>query len=251
MAARKSKKRAGKKSHSASSGLLTHGGVAALIGIIGLVAAFAVIWWQVILEPQAARERAEQTRLLDEYAQFVNGRVTELRAVVGALATSSAASEALLTLDLDKRKATTEMMAAVHPHVSRVEIFEKGKAEIDLNAEVPISFAALDLVRRAESREFVGPEVGPNQGQRLYAAQPLTAEGTVGGVMLVVFEPTFMLDPLQHFTKLQGELQVLQTVQGAPTTPVLSINESKGELPQVEKQLFQIHTRGTRAVGAG
>ena len=63
----------------------------------------------------------------------------------------------------------------------RVEIIDKGQAEVDLNAEVPISFAALDLIRRAETSPFAGPEVGPNQGGRLYAAQPITTgQGTVG-----------------------------------------------------------------------
>jgi phosphomannomutase / phosphoglucomutase len=241
VAARKAKKRTSSKTKAPSNGLLTHGGIAALIGIIGLVAAFAVIWWQLILEPQAAKQRVEHERLLTEYAQFINSRITDLRAIVGAMATAPATIEALTSFNATRRDAIERIMVDQTPHVVRVEIFERGKAEIDLNAEVPISFAALDLIRRAESREFVGPEVGPNQRRLIYAAQPITNEGAVGGVLLVVFEPSFMLNPLQHFTKLRGKLEVLQTVENTPTTSVLTVNESAGELAALEKQLFVPH----------
>ena len=239
MATKKAKRRIRRKPrHTVSDGLVTHGGFALLISGLGLVVAFALLWWQIILEPQRANQAAEQERLLNQYSHLFNGRLADLRGIINAMATSDATIAALASYNPQQQKAMAKQLADQHPYISRVEIIEKGKAEVDLSAEVPISFAALDLVRRAESREFVGPEVGTKQGARIYAAQPITPKGTVGGVLLVVFEKEFMLDPLQYFTNLRGSLQILQTVSGTPTTPVLEVGSTSGNMASIEQQLF-------------
>jgi len=240
VASRKAKRSGIGKVSKASDGLIGHGGLAMGISGFGLFVAFAILWWQIIQQPLRAAELAQQTRMAQDYAHLFNGRIADLRGLVGAMATSKATIDALTSYDRSVQASTAKQLAAQHPYISRVEIIEKGKAAVDLSAEVPISFAALDLIRRAESREFVGPEVGTKQGGRLYAAQPITPRGTVGGVLLVVFEKEFMLDPLQYFTNLRGSLQVLQTISGSPTTPVLEVGAA-GDMVPVELQLFIPH----------
>lgn len=240
MASRKAKRSGVGKASKASDGLIGHGGLAMSISAIGLVVAFAILWWQVVQQPQRAAAVAQQTRMAEDYANLINGRIAELRSLVGAMATSPSTVAALTSYDRGVQQAAAKQLAHQHPHISRVDIIEKGKAEVDLSAEVPISFAALDLIRRAESREFVGPEVGTKQGGRLYSAQPITAKGTVGGVLLVVFEKEYMLDPLSYFTSRSGSLQVLQTIPGTPTTPVFELG-AKGDMDVIETQLFIPH----------
>lgn len=230
-------KKKSRSSDGASSGLLAHTGIAAAVGIVGLVAAFAVLWWQVIAQPLAEKEQLEEQRLLKEYVNVLNSRVADLRATVGAMATAPATAAALVSLQPSDREQMQQNLTDQTAHVVRVAIIEKGKAEVDLNAEVPISFAALDLIRRAETREFVGPEVGVNQGGRIYAAQPITVDGSVRGVLLAVFDKSFLMDTLQFFTPLTGSFQVLQTVSGAPTTPILGLGGSSGERTTIEHEL--------------
>ncbi len=223
---------------------------AAVLSLVGLLAAFAVISWQVILQPQATREQAEQSQLTGHYAELINGRVEELRAIVDAMATSTAVRDALASYDDTKRQQLSQLLTRQNPHIARVEIIEKDKAQIDLNAAVPISFAALDLVRRAESRAFVGPEVGPNQGSRLYAAQPITSRGGVAGVLLVVFDHSFLIGSLNREGVLRGNLKVLQTVVGTPTTEVLSLNHSSNQTQFQEQQLIVPHWKIAFAAAA-
>ncbi len=229
-----------KKSRSStgiSNGLIVHTAIAAAVGVVGLIAAFAVLWWQVVAQPISAKEQAQEQRLLKEYVNVLNSRVSELRATVNAMATAPATAAALVSLQPSDRALMQQNLTQQTAHVVRVDIIEKGKAEVDLNAAVPISFAALDLIRRAETREFVGPEVGVNQGGRIYAAQPITVDGSVRGVLLAVFDKSFLMDPLRFFTPLTGSFQVLQTVAGAPTTPILSLGGNSGERPTIEHEL--------------
>ena len=235
MAAKKAKKFS--KQKQPSDGLLMHGGIAAAIGTLGLVIAFALVWWQVIVQPQQARRDTEQTQLLDQYSQYFNSRIIDLRNVVGAMATAPAVVNALSSYNAEQQLEMGQLLADQHPYIVRVDLIEKGAAEVDLNAEVPISFAALDLIRRAETHEFVGPEISLNQGGRIYAAQPITPDGTVTGVLLVVFDNGFFLEPLQHFTGLRGALQVLQTVSGTPSTTVLTAGGKQGDYAAIERQL--------------
>jgi phosphomannomutase/phosphoglucomutase len=238
VAARKAKARKLRKSNPASDGLLVHGGLAAVIGTVGLVIAFGLVWWQVIAQPQQAARNLEQAHLLDEYSQFFNGRIGELRETLGAMATSPGVVEAMVSYSDAQQVEMEQLLADQHPHIVRVDIIQKGTAEVDLNAEVPISFGALDLIRRAETHEFVGPEVSLNQGARIYAAQPITPDGTVAGVLLVVFENTYFLDPLRHFSRLRGKLEVLQTVGGTPAVPVMVAGGDAGDLAAIEQQLI-------------
>ena len=107
---------------------------AAVLSLVGLLAAFAVISWQVILQPQATREQAEQSQLTGHYAELINGRVEELRAIVDAMATSTAVRDALASYDDTKRQQLSQLLTRQNPHIARVEIIEKDKAQIDLNA---------------------------------------------------------------------------------------------------------------------
>jgi len=242
VAGKKTQPKAEQTPKQASNGLAASGGIAVLISSIGVLMAFGILWWQIILQPGVAQQQLRQQQLLQNYAQLFNGQVTDLQATVDAMATATTTVAAFSSHDPAQRQQTSQMLTEQHPYVVRVEIIDNGAAEVDLNAEVPISFAALDLIRRAESSSFVGPEVGPNQGGRLYAAQPIAAaDGSSGGVLLVVFDRDFLVGPLQHVTELRGTLEVLQTVQGSPTTPVLSAGGASGDLPAIQEQLLAPH----------
>lgn len=240
MAGKTAKPETTQKRKNASNGVLTSGAIAVLVASIGVFIAFGMLWWQIILQPGAEQEQMRQQQLLVNYAQFFNGRVSDLRATVNAMATAPTTLAAFDSRDAAQRQQASQALTDQHPYVVRTELIDRGAAEVDLDAEVPISFAALDLIRRAETSEFTGPEVGPNQGGRLYAAQPIAGEQG-SGVLLVVFDRAFLVGPLAHFSELNGTLEVLQTVQNSPTTPVLSVGSGSGDLPVVQQQLVAPH----------
>lgn len=241
MAGRKSTKR--KFKLGTSDPFFVQGLLAATIGTVGLLVAFGLVWWSLVFQPSQISRDLERDREVAKYTEFFNSRITDLRTTVGALATSPATIEAMSSYNIERQQQASAAMTAQHPYVRRVSIIGKGQAEVDLNAEVPISFAALDLIRRAETREFVGPEVSLNQRDLVYAAHAITTEGAVAGVLLVVFDQDFFLQPLTHYTSMRGLLEIKQTFQGNPPQAVMSIGNETSLRPPVEEQLFAPHWR--------
>jgi phosphomannomutase/phosphoglucomutase len=222
-------------------GLWVNIGLVFGLASLGLLVTFALVWWQVIAQPQQAHADLERDKLLGQFSQLVNGRIAELRDQVNTIAQASATSQAMATYDSGSHRALLENLTALSPHIVRANLIQRGAAEVDLNAEVPISFAALELIRRAETREFVGPEVSLNQRNLIYAAQPVTADGTVAGVLVVVFDSQFFLSPLSHFDSSLGTFEVIQKFEGSPSTTVMQWGSDAEKTPAVTAQLFAPH----------
>lgn len=214
---------------------------AGVVAVLGLLIALALVWWQVIVQPNTSAELLKREQILSQYTQLINGRVAELHAQVGAMAQASQTRDAMNALDPQVRKLFGELLVNQHPHIRRVDLIESGAAAVDLNAEVPISFAALDLIRRAETREFVGPEVSLNQRDLIYAAQPITPDGRIAGVLLVVFDTRFFLDTLSHFEATQGTFKVEQTFAGNPSTTVMQWGRGGDPTLSIDAQLYASH----------
>ncbi len=241
MAKKKTRKQKSNKQTSTSEALAGPVSVSLAIATIGLVGAFGLVWWQAIEQPKQAAYELERERLLNQYTQLFNGRIAELRAQVGAMADSNTVSTAVVQATDAQRATLGAQIAEQHPSVLRVDIIPKGAAEVDLNAEVPVSFAALDLVRRAETKAFVGPEVSLNYRNLIYAAQPITGDGTVTGVVLVVFSSDFFLNPLSHFEARTGTLKIEQKFEGTPSTVVMQWGEAESSGATLSAQLFAPH----------
>ncbi|MEM7077326.1 MAG: phosphomannomutase/phosphoglucomutase [Pseudomonadota bacterium] len=217
-------KRAKKRTSTSASRPITYlQGTLWAIGFaaIGLVVAFALVWWQAVTQPIQDQFEAEQNRLLGQYEGLFNSRVQELRELVNAMATAPATRTAMVSVEAGARGRQAEMLTAQHPYVRRVDLIPKDQAEVDLNAAVPISFAALDLIRRAETREYVGPEVSLNQRNLVYAAQPITPDGTVAGVLLVVLDAEFFLAAIRNYDASLGIIEIIQQFEGNPATTVI------------------------------
>ncbi len=239
--AKKARRQKPKKSTTGGSGeFLIHAGLAAIVASLGLLVAFGLIWWQVIVEPAQATRDLDREKLLNQYVQLVNGRIGELRNAVGAIAQSPTVIAALTANNPEQRTILAEQITSQHPYIKRVDIIPKGEAEVDLNSAVPISFAALDLIRRAETREFVGPEVSLNQQQYVYAAEPITPQGLVAGVLFVVFDKAIFTDPLSHHEDV-GKLKVHQKFSGSPSTVVIDWGRDGDLTPPIDAQLFAPH----------
>ncbi len=192
-----------------------------LVSLIGLIVAFGLIWWQVIRQPQAADAQIIHEQTLANLARVIDARLEEQRQVVNAMANSPEVIQAMNTANPAEYARVGAQLTALHPFISRVDLIEKGQAEVDLNAAIPISFAALDLIRRAETKEFVGPEVSLNQRNMIYTAQPITPQGAVAGVLLVVFDANYFLHALNQFSSASGQLEIQQKFEGAPSTVVM------------------------------
>lgn len=191
------------------------------LAALGVLTAFALIGWQLLQQEQTQQAQLNKAQH-KAYTDYFNSRMIHLRKDVQTAATSNLARDALASTDnnlfLTNARGIREAMA----YALRVDIVPRGKAAVDLSADVPITFAGLDVIKRAEQREFVGPEISINPPGLVYAAAPITREGAVTGVLFVVFSKDYWLDPLQKTADEQaGQIVLEQAFEGLAPASVL------------------------------
>ena len=212
-----------------------------LLAAAALAAAFALVWYQVILQPNQGAESLKREELLSQYTEVLNGRIAELRKQVDIMATAPSTIDAITDPNLAVREQLEKTLAEQVPYIARVKFITRGEGQVELSANVPIPFSALDMIRRAESQPFVGPEISKTYEDFVYAAQPLTPDGMVTGVMLVVFHDDFFDEPAAHLNTTHGTFTVQQTVSASQNAEVLSWGNGGTEALAIEAQLLAGH----------
>lgn len=212
----------------------------------GLLVSTAVLWYQMVEGANDRHQAQLAARLADQYASLVNARIDELRTELITAAAAPAVVEAFISFDPERLPPASQALTALLPHADRVELFAPGTAEVDLNATVPITFAALAVIRRAESEPFVGPEGirVDDQRSRLFAAVPVTADGRVAGVLFAALSSELLLGPLRHFDASLGALSLEQRFDGTQTVTLLQWGDpgpSSAGIPQERRTLSVPH----------
>ncbi|MCZ6710301.1 MAG: phosphomannomutase/phosphoglucomutase, partial [Gammaproteobacteria bacterium] len=149
-------------------------------------------------------------------AGYLNGRINNLEQQIKTLAGSEQVIDALASNDRETLAAASHALTQLMPFARRVEIVPRGKAQIDQNAAVPISYAAMDVIRRAEVQRFVGPEgVRLEDRSYIYAASPITKQGVSDGVLFVAISPEYFLTSVAAFDPNIGRIRITQTFEGS------------------------------------
>ena len=138
-----------------------------------------------------------------------------MRTLVNAAATADATIAALTSNDPQQISRRERAMIEQIGYAERIDIIRIGEAQVELDSDVPISYAMLDLIKRAESQEFVGPESAIAQEGLVYAAQPILLNGVPEGVLFVVFDANrFLQDPVAgSLLAKSGQGRILQKVE--------------------------------------
>src|SRR5690606_32001033 len=137
----------------------------------------------------------------DDLAALLESRILDLQRTLQAAASAPESLRALTSDDPSARDRVESALMAAMPYAARVELFAPGEARLDRDAPIPISFAALKLIERAETEPFSGPEGMPldNRSPLFYAARPVLDRGTVIGVLFVALSEDFLLRALEPF----------------------------------------------------
>ncbi len=232
----------GRKKKSTAPGLWNHALIAIAFSIVGVICATAITWWQLVASSNADHRAQTSAALNTTFVGYVNGRIKTLQQQVNALATAPQTVNALISYDDDLIEVVNVRLTQQTAFARRVAIIPKGRARVELNAEIPISFAALDLMKRAETQPFVGPEVSLNQQDLVFAAQPITHEGIVVGVLFVAFDKqSFFYQPLTYMDAKFGEISIRQVLPGSAETEVFSWGSSSGDGGSLRTQLIANH----------
>lgn len=205
-----------RRKHTVSNGIWWHSVLAIGSATLGLICALALLWWQLVVGANEAHSSQQIQTYRTAFAGYLNGRIVNLEQQIKTLAESERVVAALATNDPQIIKATSRSLTDLIAFARRVEIVPKDQANIDLNAAVPISYVAMEVIKRAEFQEFAGPEGVSLDNQRfIYAASPITNDGMVDGVLFVALSPTYFLTSIAAFDPNIGRVRVEQLVDGA------------------------------------
>jgi phosphomannomutase/phosphoglucomutase len=143
------------------------------------------------------------------------------------LATAPSTAAALESFDKQRIKAHGERLTREMADAERIELVPLGEAKVDLTGDTPISFAALDVIRRAETAPYVGPEAFLlDQRSVLYVARPVMGERGVIGVLFAAISMNYFYLPLAAFDASLGTVSIEQRFEGTEPRIVLSYGET-------------------------
>ena len=211
----------GGTSVNASTDIWVHALTAIVVATVGITAAFVVIWWLLIESGGKHIEFKHNEEVHQQLLAAVNGRIKELENQSRFIAASPSIAARLLAT---QNSATSlnqpaDDIASLFPHFRRVDVFARGAAEVDLKSPIPVTFAALDLMGKAETQPFAGPEASTSQHDLIYAAAPIMVQGKVAGILFVVVDSAYFDAPFETMNPSIGSVELVQSFSGStPTT---------------------------------
>jgi phosphomannomutase/phosphoglucomutase len=222
----------------ATSGLWSFAGLAIAIGVVGLLVAMVLVYVQLVWAANERHAEALNRTQLELYTQMLDGRLAVLKKQMASLATAPDTIAALATLDSAAIEAESKRLTAATAYAERIEIVPRGRADVDLTSATPISFTALDVIRRAETQPFVGPEAAQIGARTVfYVAEPVTKDGAVAGVLFAVMSMAYFSDSLGAFDAARGQIAIEQQFQNAAVTPVLTLGGEPGGAEPIKSSL--------------
>jgi phosphomannomutase/phosphoglucomutase len=205
-------------------------GMALAIAGAGLLIAFLMVWWQLVERGNARHEDALLAATDMSYVAFFNSRIGDLERNVKGLAEWPPVVGALKAGDRSELDALSGRVAGLVPYALRVAVVPRGEAQVDLKHEIPISYAALDMIRRAEHAPLVGPEVSLSQRNQVAIAAPVhNAAGLNVGTLFLVVSTDFFGEPLRRFDLSAGQIRIQQTFADAAPDVVMQFGSPGSE----------------------
>lgn len=203
-------------------------GIAVAAG--GMLAALLVIWFGIInLQRQQHMEQLVQA--------WGGGQASVLQQALNQLSrdTQRAASNPQLLQALESgdraRITATERNLSYWDWVIDAHINLKGQAVQDAQRAAPMNFAALDLVKRAESGQTPPPEAYKLNGRWvIYSVAPLAeaADQPAKGTLLLAVDLQRLLKLLPSMPEGTGQLQASQQFNNAPAQILFNFGEEDG-----------------------
>ena len=178
-----------------------------------------VLYWSATQSLQQADQRQVQLAA-EHFADRVAGWVAGQARALERLAADAELARLLDSGDHDAWRVREPELARWFPQSMRVRLVEPGVQEVDMEAEPPLSYATLDLLREAETRETPpGMEAhmfGTPQQHLSLVRRVLDSTGRrIVGHVLVNY-PVAELQAILDGPGVPGFVELQQTAQGAP-----------------------------------
>ncbi|MFA5677066.1 MAG: phosphomannomutase/phosphoglucomutase [Pseudomonas sp.] len=224
-----------------------------LLMLAGLAAALALLW--LLLFAPAAKIYHQD--LSDAYVGQQQSALNRALARLDTDLAQVAANPQLQTLLQQNNNANLNRLLHYYFADSLTTYVQlPGKARPIDNEQAPLSFAALDMIRRAERGMPVPAEAHKVGDQwRLYAVQPLriSPQSPIGGTLLAVFDMQRVLGLLPSLPADAGQVSLVQQFPNAPAQTLYQQGNGQGEVVTLstDNPAWTLTFRGGAALGAG
>ncbi|EZQ18259.1 phosphomannomutase [Halopseudomonas bauzanensis] len=226
------------------------GTLAPLLVMLASLAAALTLLWLLLFAPAADSYRSDLSQAYASQQQSaLNRALAQLDADV-ARAAANPQLQALLQQQGSLRPAGTLV------HQLATYLHRPGAARHINDAQAPLSFAALDMIRRAE-RGLPVPAEAHKVGEhwRLYLVEPLRTAPTapIAGTLLVVFELQRLTAALPQLPQDAGKVALIQQFPAGPAQPLCQTGSGHGDALSLatDNPAWRLEFQAGSAMGAG
>ncbi len=217
-------------------GLWPRAAIVIVCGVLGLALALAFAGQRFATTATPAHTAGVSDAARAGYELQLNQAASALRDNLTALARTELARTAL-SGDAAASGAATVQLADLLRHALRVDVFEIGAAQVDPDAKTPITYAGLDLIKRAEAGTFAGPEVIVGNRGIVNAAAPIRNGDAVAGVLFAAVDLSYFSGGFSIMPKDLGEVTVQQSVDGTKPVTVMRYGDPAADATPLTAQL--------------
>lgn len=218
--------------------------IAAALLLLAFGCGLLLMHW-LALDPAAAGLRQQQTEQDGAFlARRLEDRITLMHAMADDVATTPDIADLLRDdLPLARQNFAGQLDAAM-PYLLRLRILPRGSARVALGEDPPLSYAGLDMIRRAESGERTLPEALRVAGRPLpvinLARRVQEADAgpaaTLGSVFLT-FDAAVLGDVLRRVDVAATGITLEQRIGDTQRVPFLELGQTVSTMLQADFEL--------------
>lgn len=162
--------------------------------------------------------------IASQYEAYVNNVLDQHNALMNQVATSQVVIDLVSQGDPTLLKEAESVIASQIPNGLSVHVFPIRGAREDLSVEPPLTFAGLDMIRRAEQGQNLSVEAHQNNGTAyLQSVKAVRNEsGRLVGTVAVAQSLDYLSQQLGGIDGTKGNLLIQQQFDGAPVQTLVT-----------------------------
>ncbi len=166
-----------------------------------------------LLAIQAAQQNNEIVgkSIAKSYSEYISQQLFVLNTSLETFSQQPKLTDAITAKDTKELSKILREAKKVLPFIANIHIYPKGKAKKDASSTPPVSFAQLDMIRRAEKNKSPAPEVhSQNKVRYLNYATPIKKNNKTIGSLLVNFRLQDILSVIPELDADAGYIEIAQ-----------------------------------------
>ncbi|OUR86777.1 hypothetical protein A9Q81_28080 [Gammaproteobacteria bacterium 42_54_T18] len=178
---------------------------------IAVIACAGALYY--LLAIQAAQQNNEIVgkSIAKSYSEYISQQLFVLNASLETFSQQPKLTEAIAAKNTKELSSIVRDAKKILPFVTNIHIYPKGKAKKDATSTPPVSYAQLDMIRRAEKNKSPSPEVHTqNKVRYLNYATPIKQDDKIIGSLLVNFRLQDILSVIPELDSDAGYIEIAQ-----------------------------------------